>query len=112
MDADPQVLSFAQLAGTLVSAVKDLSNVAKGELNMKDKELEQKLDIVNQVMSLGFAMPANMALSMHQILVQLLITEKIDVAKDFLVTKVLQLISKVLAALRTAKTDLATSKRS
>ena len=63
------MLSFAQLAGTLVSAVKDLSNVAKGELNMKDKELEQKLDIVNQVMSLGFAMPANMALSMHQILV-------------------------------------------
>ena len=31
-------------------------------------------------------------------------------AKDFLVTKVLQLISKVLAALRLAKTDLQTSK--
>ena len=31
-------------------------------------------------------------------------------AKDFLVTKVLQLISKVLAALRMAKTDLHTSK--
>ena len=68
------MLSFAQLAGTLVSAVKDLSSVAKGELKMKDKQLEQKLDTVNQVMSLGFSMPSNMALSMHQILVQLLIT--------------------------------------
>ena len=61
-------------------------------------------------MSLGFTMPANMALSMHQILVQLLITERIDVTKDFLIIKVLALIGKVLAALKTAKTDLSNSK--
>ena len=106
MEADPQVLSFAQLAGVLVAAVKELANVAKGEQTLKDKELEQKLDIVNQVMSLGFSMPPNMALSMHQILVQLLITERIDLTKDFLITKVLGLISKVMTALRLSKTNL------
>ena len=67
--ANPEVLSFAQLAGTLVSSVKDLSKVASGESTLADKELEQKVDIVTQVMSLGFSMPKNMALSMHQILV-------------------------------------------
>ena len=51
-------------------------------------------------MSLGFTMPQNMALSMHQIFVQLLVTERIDLAKDFLITKVLQLITKVLTELR------------
>lgn len=57
-------------------------------------------------MSLGFAMPANMALSMHQILVQLLITERIDFAKDFLISKVLNLILKVLAELRKQGTSM------
>ena len=51
-------------------------------------------------MSLGFSMPTNMALSMHQILVQLLVTEKIDMAKDFLITKILFLICKVLMELK------------
>ena len=66
---NPEVMSFAQLAGFLVSSVKDLSAVASGELTLVDKELEKKFDIVTQVMSLGFSMPKNMALSMHQILV-------------------------------------------
>ena len=47
-----------------------------------------------------------MALSMHQIFVQLLVTERIDLAKDFLITKVLQLITKVLTELRKQKTTL------
>lgn len=59
------MLSFTQLAGTLVSSVRDLSTVAKGEAKFNDRELEQRLDVVKQVMSLGFTMPSNMALSMH-----------------------------------------------
>lgn len=103
MQASPEVLSFTQLAGVLVSSVKDLSLVAKGDSRLQDKELEQKLEVINQVMSLGFTMPANMALSMHSILVQLLVAERIDVAKDFLVTKTLQLINKVLIEIRKQK---------
>ena len=61
--------TFAQLAGVLVQAVKDLKSVAQGELLLSDKELEQKLEIITNVMALGFAMPPNMALSMHQILI-------------------------------------------
>ena len=57
--------SFAQLAGVLVQSVKDLKSVAQGDLRLSDKELEQKLEIVTNVMALGFAMPPNMALSMH-----------------------------------------------
>ena len=57
--------SFAQLAGVLVQSVKDLKSVAQGELRLSDKELEQKLEIITNVMALGFAMPPNMALSMH-----------------------------------------------
>ena len=57
-------------------------------------------------MSLGFSMPKNMALSMHQILVQLLILERIDLAKDFLITKILFLICKVLIELKKQQTQL------
>ena len=94
------MLSFVQLAGVLVQAVKDLSSVAKGESSLADKEFEQKLDVITQVMSLGFTMPANMGLSMHQILVQVLVAERIDFSKDFLISKVLDLITKVLGELR------------
>ena len=69
MDPNSGVLSFAQLAGVLVSSVKHLSSVAKGEQKLHDKDFEQKLQVIDQVMSLGFTMPMNMALSMHQILV-------------------------------------------
>ena len=96
----PEVLSFTQLAGVLVSSVKDLSSVAKGDSKLSDKELEQRLDIVTQVMSLGFTMPTNMALSMYQILVQLLLAERIEASKDFIINKVLQLVSKILQELR------------
>ena len=57
-------------------------------------------------MSLGFDMPANMAISMHQIFVQLLIMERIDLSKDFLIIKVLGLISKVMSELRKRNTTL------
>ena len=57
--------TFAQLAGVLVQAVKDLKAVAQGELQLSDKALEEKLDVITRVMALGFAMPPNMALSMH-----------------------------------------------
>ena len=43
-----------QLAGVLVQAVKDLSSVAKGDQKLSDKHFEQKLDVINQVMCLGF----------------------------------------------------------
>ena len=97
--------TFAQLAGVLVQAVKDLKSFAEGELHLPDKEIEQKLEVVSNVMALGFSMPVNMSLSMHQILVQLLLggAEKSHVdfiAKDFLITKILDLSTKVLSELR------------
>ena len=104
MDAK-NMATFAQLAGVLVQAVKDLKAVAQGELRLSDKAIEEKLDVITSVMALGFTMPANMALSMHQILVQLLLggesrsVEEI-IAKDFLVKRIVALITKVAAALR------------
>jgi hypothetical protein len=47
-------------------------------------------------MSLGFQMPKNMALSMHQILVTMLLNQVIDISKDFLIKKILALIGRVL----------------
>ena len=97
--------TFAQLAGILVQAVKDLKAFAEGELHLPDKEIEQKLEVISNVMALGFTMPVNMSLSMHQILVQLLLggadKTHIDfIAKDFLITKILDLSTKVLGELR------------
>ena len=106
MDPNNGVLSFAQLAGVLVQSVKTLSAVAKGDQKLQDKEFEQKLQVIDQVMSLGFTMPVNMALSMHQILVQLLVLERIDISKDFLINKVLHLINKVLLELKKQKTQI------
>lgn len=93
-------ISFMQLAGALVSSVKDLNEYAKSGKSGPDKEVEQKLDIISQVMNLGFSMPANMALSMHQILVQLLTNEIVDIKKDFIIEKIVVLIGKVLSELR------------
>ena len=64
MDAK-NMATFAQLAGVLVQAVKDLKAVAQGELHLSDKAIEEKLDVITNVMALGFTMPTNMALSMH-----------------------------------------------
>ena len=78
-----------QLAGALVASVKDLNEYAKSGKAGPDKEIEQKLDVISQVMNLGFSMPPNMALSMHQILVQLLSHEIVDIKKDFIIEKII-----------------------
>jgi hypothetical protein len=49
-----QHATFQQLAGMLVSAVKELQAVAAKRTTMTDKELEAKIGVVVNVSQLGF----------------------------------------------------------
>ena len=80
----------------LVSAVKDLQGAASQQINLQDKQLEQKCQVVGNVVALGFQMPVNMALSLTQVLCKLL-TEVIEPSKDFLVSVVLDLLKDIVS---------------
>jgi len=88
----------------LVSSVKSLQQLAQhgSQIQMKDKEIEEKLDVVRNVAALGFAMPSNMAISLLQIISQLLSSQKIPPSKDFLVFKALALLAEILSSCKKA----------
>lgn len=77
-----------------MQAVKTLSACAQGATTLTDKELESTLREVNDVVVLGFSMPANMAVSLFQILTKLLIST-VKIEKDFVLLSILGLMSKV-----------------
>jgi len=87
-------LTFQQLALHLVQAVKTLSLFAQGQSGLADKEAEQRLTEVTNIVALGFKMPSNMAISLVQIL-SILVVDKIPIEKDFLLVKALDLLQKV-----------------
>lgn len=87
-------MTFQQLALHLVQAVKTLSLFAQGQSGLADKEAEQRLTEVTNIVALGFKMPSNMAISLVQIL-SILVVDKIPIEKDFLLVKALDLLQKV-----------------
>ena len=77
----------------LVGAVKQLQLCAQGQQKLSDKDLEARLQEVRNVVQLGFQMPANMAISLMQILARLCV--EVDISKDFLHAEILALLTKV-----------------
>lgn len=69
--------------------------LAQGQITLPDKEVEQKLTEVTNIVSLGFKMPPNMAISLIKILVDLLVLV-LPIEKDFLLQKSLDLFNKVI----------------
>ena len=77
-----------------MQAVKTLSLFAQGQSGLADKEAEQRLTEVTNIVALGFKMPSNMAISLVQIL-SILVVDTIPIEKDFLLVKALDLLLKV-----------------
>ncbi len=74
--------------------MKTLSLYAQGQAGLADKEAEQRLTEVTNIVALGFKMPPNMAISLIQILSKLVV-DTIPVEKDFLIIKAIDLLQKV-----------------
>jgi hypothetical protein len=75
-------------------------------MTLSDKELQEKLQVIGNVVSLGFQIPTNLALSLTQIIVKMLM-EIVDVKKDFLVKDLLELLIAVVLKVGT-RPDYAT----
>ena len=58
---------------------------------MSDKEIEEKIKVVHDIVSLGFSIPQNMAIAIMSVLVEL-ITDKLKLEKDFVISNALKLI--------------------
>ena len=49
-----QAMSFQQLAACLVHAVKELTLFTQEEVSLNDKQVEEKIAIIHNIVSLGF----------------------------------------------------------
>ena len=73
---------------------------------MRDKDIENRIRVISEVMSMGaekgerqlgaFVLPANMAVSIYQTLVNIVTNASIcPVSKDFLIKQVLECLEKL-----------------
>jgi hypothetical protein len=86
-------MTFQQLAACLVHAVKELTLFVNNEgPPLTDKQIEEKLEVVHNIVSLGFSIPLNMALAVVNMLVQL-VTDKLALEKDFILMNALKLLT-------------------
>ena len=93
-----QALTFQQLAACLVHAVKELTIYVKGDgPQLTDKDIEEKVQVIHNIVSLGFSIPQTMALAILHVLVEL-VTDKLPLEKDFVIAKALRLIRDVYSA--------------
>ena len=61
---------------------------------MNDKQIEEKIGVIHNIAALGFSIPANMAMAIIHVMVEL-ITDKLPLEKDFLLTKALVLLKSI-----------------
>jgi hypothetical protein len=65
------------LAACLVHAVKELTVYVKEDgSTLSDKQIEEKVEVIHNIVSLGFSIPKNMALAILHVLIEL-ITDKL-----------------------------------
>ncbi|TNV86267.1 hypothetical protein FGO68_gene12591 [Halteria grandinella] len=96
---------FQQLALLLIQTTKALQVYAHtptqaplNQLGIKnDKDFESKLKVMKEILEFGFKIPPNIYQSILQTLMSLL-TQKVDLSKDFLVTKLLSVFETLFDA--------------
>jgi hypothetical protein len=75
--------------------VKELTVFIQGEGPvLSDKQIEEKIEVIHNIVSLGFSIPQNMALAIIHVLVEL-VTDKLPFEKDFILGKALTLLKDV-----------------
>lgn len=67
-------------------------------MQLTDKQIEEKVEVTHNIVSLGFSIPSTMALAIIHVLVEL-ITDKLAVEKDFIIGKAIKLIKDVYRAI-------------
>lgn len=96
---------FQQLALLLIQTTKILQiyanappSTAHGPQGISsDKDLEQKFKVMKEILEFGFKIPANIYKSILLTLLQIL-TSRLDLAKDFLVIKLLSILETLFDA--------------
>ena len=81
----------------MVQATKQMQAYSMDQLQLSDKELEAKFQMLGEILEFGFKIPPNIYGSLFIALTQIL-TQKLDISKDFLAIKLFKALNMLLDA--------------